>query len=249
MASEAQPVPGSPAWWARREPAPAYRRGRPSIDPGRVVGVALELIDDRGVEALTLRALADALDSGTATLYRHFAGKDDVLVLVVDKILGEVRLPPDELASRQWREALTAAAEAFYGTLCQHPNALSLLAAQVPAGPNGLRLREGLIGLLLRHGFPVVLAARAFTALGHYTIGFALQQHGPGTPAPEDQARLRAYYDSLDPADYPATTAAAGELTSVPLHEEFRFGLDLLLDGLEQARLRVPAEPAEAHGY
>ncbi len=219
------------------------------MDVGRIVDTALKLIDEVGIQALTLRMLADALDSGTATLYRHFDGKDELLALVADRILGEVRVPPEELDGLSWREAVTVAAEAFYGTLCRHPHALSLLAAQVPVGPNGLRARERLITLFLSHGFPVGLAARAFTALGHYVIGFAIQQHGPGTPRPEEQSQLRDYYNALDPDSYPSTTAAADELTSVPLHEEFRFGLDLLLDGLEKVRRNSSQEPEEVRGH
>ncbi|WP_228447451.1 TetR/AcrR family transcriptional regulator [Streptomyces paludis] len=211
------------------------------MDVGRIVGTALKLIDEVGIQALTLRMLADALDSGTATLYRHFNSKDELLALVADRVLGEVRVSREELHDLSWREAVTVAAEAFYGTLCRHPQALPLLAAQVPVGPNGLRGRERLITLFLSHGFPIDLAARAFTAVGHYVIGFAIQQHGPGTPHPEEHSQLRNYYNSLDPELYPATTAAAYELTSVPLHEEFRFGLDLLLDGLEKARGQLPA--------
>ncbi|NNN29145.1 TetR/AcrR family transcriptional regulator [Streptomyces sp. S3(2020)] len=201
-----------------------------------MVDTALKLIDEVGIQALTLRMLADTLNSGTATLYRHFNGKDELLALVADRILGEVRIPVEELDGLSWREAVSAAAEAFYGTLCRHPNALSLLAAQVPVGPNALRGRERLVTLFTGHGFPIGLAARSYTAMGHYVIGFAIQQYGPGTPRTEDQLQLRDYYKSLDPVAYPATVAAADELTSVPLHEEFRFGLELLLDGLERQR-------------
>ncbi|MGW7196338.1 TetR/AcrR family transcriptional regulator [Streptomyces chryseus] len=236
MTAESSAVPGSPAWWANRPAAPAHRRGRPPVDVGKVIDTALKLIDDVGVQALTLRMLADTLGSGTATLYRHFAGKDELLTHVVDRILGEVRLTPEAVKGLTWREAVTVGAEALYDTLRRHPNALPLLVSQVPVGPNGLVNRERAIGLLLGFGFPVDLAARAFTAIGHYVVGFAIQQHGPGTPGTDDQLPLRAYYRSLDPATYPATTAAAEELTNVPLHEEFRFGLDLLLDGLERAR-------------
>ncbi|MFJ1969355.1 TetR/AcrR family transcriptional regulator [Streptomyces sp. NPDC087903] len=219
------------------------------MDAGRIVDTALKLIDEVGIQALTLRMLAEALNSGTATLYRHFNGKDELLALVADRILGEVSVQAEELDGLSWREAVTVSSEAFYGTLCRHPNALSLLAFQVPVGPNGLRSRERLITLFLGHGFPVALAARAFTAIGHYVIGFAIQQHGPGTPGPEDHLGLRDYYNSLDPAVYPATTAASEELTSVAPHEEFRFGLDLLLDGLEQARLNVSQEADDAVGH
>ncbi|WP_329351895.1 TetR/AcrR family transcriptional regulator C-terminal domain-containing protein [Streptomyces sp. NBC_01261] len=219
------------------------------MDVGRIVDTALKLIDEVGIQALTLRMLADALESGTATLYRHFNGKDELLAFVADRMLGEVRVNPEELDGLSWREAVTVSAETLYDTLGRHPNALSLLAAQVPVGPNGLRARERLITLFLSHGFSVGLAARAFTAIGHYVIGFAIQQHGPGTPRPEDQVRLRDYYNSLDPAAYPATTAASHELTSVPPHEEFRFGLDLLLDGLEQVRLNLSQQAEEATGH
>jgi AcrR family transcriptional regulator len=248
MASQARPVPGSPAWWGSRTPTPEYRRGRPPMDVGRIVEEALKLIDEVGIQALTLRMLAEALDSGTATLYRHFAGKDELLALVADRILGEVQVQSEEMAGLSWREAATVAATTFYGILGKHPNGLSLLAAQVPVGPNGLKARERLITLFLSHGFPVALAARAYTAIGHYVIGFAIQQHGPGTPRPDDQEQLRDYYHSLDPASYPATIAAAKELTSVPLDEEFRFGLDLLLDGLEQAKLDSSPETEAVPG-
>lgn len=236
MAAQSPVVPGSPAWWASRPPAPVHRRGRPPVDVGKVIDTALRLIDEVGIHTLTLRMLADTLGSGTATLYRHFAGKDELLTHVVDRILGEVRLTPEAVKGLSWREAVTVGAEALYDTLRRHPNALPLLVSQVPVGPNGLVNRERAIGLLLGFGFPVGLAAHAYTAIGHYVIGFAIQQHGPGAARPEDQPQLHGYYRSLDPATYPAIGAAAEALTSVPLDEEFRFGLGLLLDGLERAR-------------
>jgi AcrR family transcriptional regulator len=236
MAPKASGVPGSPAWWASRSPAPAYQRGRPPADTARIIEAALKLVDEVGVQALTLRMLAESLDSGTATLYRHFGGKDELLAHVLDKIFGELRVPAEALDGLSWREAAMVAAEAFYEILGRHPNALPLLLAQVPVGPNGLVNRERTIALLLGYGFSVGLAARAYTALGHYVIGFAIQQHGPGAARPEDAPQLRDYYRSLDPAVFPATTAAAEDLTGVPLREEFQFGLNLLLDGLELAR-------------
>jgi AcrR family transcriptional regulator len=206
------------------------------VDADRIIDAALRLVDEVGVQALTLRMLADALDSGTATLYRHFGGKDELLAHVVDRIFGEVRVPPEAVAGLPWREALTVGAKAFHEVLCRHPHALPLLVAQVPVGPRGLLNRERVLTLLLAYGFSVGLAARAFTAVGHYVVGFAIQQHGPGAARPEDRLQLRDYYRSLDPAVYPATTAAAEELTGMSSHEEFQFGLDLVLDGLEQAR-------------
>ncbi|WP_207621055.1 TetR/AcrR family transcriptional regulator [Streptosporangium minutum] len=192
--------------------------------------VALRLVDDVGVQTFSLRMLAEALESGTATLYRHFASKDELMVHVVDRVLGEVEVCElDGIAT--WQEAITSVAEALYATLRRHPHVLPLLVAQVPVGPNGLTHRERVLRLLLGHGFPVDLAARAFTAVGHYVIGFAVQQLGTASAGP-DAPQLLAFYRGLDPVAYPATISAAEGLTTVPFEEEFRFGLALLVVGL-----------------
>ncbi|MET9674895.1 TetR/AcrR family transcriptional regulator [Streptomyces sp. NPDC006482] len=226
-------LPGSPAWWASRHvPAPGAepRRGRPSLDTARIVGTALRLVDEHGIQAFSLRMLADALNSGTATLYRHFDGKDEILAYVVDRVLGEAVL--DDLAARaDWREALTVTAHRLHDILRAHPHTLPLLTAQVPVGPHGLAQRERVLSALLTHGLPVDLAARAFTAVTHYVIGFAAQQFGPAA-APDDGPGLAAFYRGLDPAAYPTVLRAAESLTSVPVDEEFDFGLGLLVHGL-----------------
>ncbi|MFI6417486.1 TetR/AcrR family transcriptional regulator [Streptomyces sp. NPDC050842] len=227
------PLPGSPAWWAARPaPAPAVepRRGRPSLDTARIVGTALRLVDEHGTQAFSLRMLADALNSGTATLYRHFDGKDEILAYVVDRVLGEAAL--DDLAARaDWRDAVTVTAHRVHDTLRRHPHTLPLLTAQVPVGPHGLAQRERVLSALLAHGLPSDLAARAFTAVTHYVIGFAAQQYGPAA-APDDGPQLAAFYRGLDPAAYPAILQAAETLTSVSVDEEFAFGLGLLVEGL-----------------
>ncbi len=237
---------GSPMWWSSR-PAPAiYRRGRPPRSLERIVGVALEIVDEVGTDAFSMRLLADRLASGTATLYRHLAGKDELMAYVVDRILGEVDVVVDAsaLGGATWQQATARGASAFYEVLTSHPNALALLVSQVPVGPNALTNRERSLAVLLACGFPPDLAARAYTAVAHYVVGFALQQHAPRAPQREDAAKLRDFYRALDPETYPATVAAANELTSVPLDEEFRFGLQLVLDGIERARKASRAEPA-----
>ncbi len=208
--------------------------------------VALEIVDEVGTDAFSMRLLAGRLGSGTATLYRHLAGKDELMVYVVDRILGQVEIEPDAggLSSTTWQDATARGAGAFYEVLKDHPNVLPLLVCQVPVGPNALAVRERSMAVLLAGGFPPDLAARAYTAVAHYVVGFALQQHAPGAPQPKDAERLRNFYRGLDAETYPATIAAADKLTSVPLDEEFRFGLQLVLDGIELARKAACAEPA-----
>src|ERR1700688_3166740 len=108
---QALTAPGSPAWWAaRQDRADAVRRVPITLD--RIIAGALELIDREGLGALSMRNLATELGTGTTTLYRHVAGKDEVLVLVADAVLGETQLrhPVDGLG---WRRVLEELAHAM----------------------------------------------------------------------------------------------------------------------------------------
>jgi AcrR family transcriptional regulator len=238
--------PGSPGWWSSRPLVPVYRRGRPPRSLERIVTVALEIVDEVGTDAFSMRLLADRLGSGTATIYRHLSSKDELMVYMVDRILGEVDIEADAdaLSSATWQDATARGASAFYEVLQNHPNVLPLLIGQVPVGPNALLNRERSVAVLLACGFPLELAARAYAAVAHYVVGFALQEHAPGAPQSEDAEKLRDFYRALDAKTYPATVAVAFELTSVPRSEEFRFGLQLVLAGIERARTVAGAAPA-----
>lgn len=209
------------------------------------MSAALELLDEVGPDAFSMRLLSNRIGSGTATLYRHLAGRDELMVYVIDRILGEVDSGSDADApdSANWQEAITRGSRALYEVLKRHPNALPLLISQVPVGPNALAQRERILAVLIACGFPLDLAARAYTAVAHYVVGFAVQQHAPGARHSEDPRALRDLYRALDADSYPATVAAANELTSVSPGEEFRFGLQLVLDGIEHARAAAAAAP------
>jgi AcrR family transcriptional regulator len=228
--------PGSPEWWQNRraEPDPTTREpGRPPLGLRRIIAVAIEILDDEGADALSMRSLATRLGSSTATLYRHVDSKDEILAYIADCIIGQANL---EGAPRPaWQLACRAGARALYSTLTQHPNAIPLFVKQVPAGPNALAARENGITVLLAAGFPPRLAARGYTALAHFVIGFAIQQPLDETGNRERLGRLRAYYRSLDSRTYPATTIVADLLPGATIDEEFDFGLNLIIDGLENA--------------
>ena len=178
-----------------------------------------------------MRLLAQRLRSSTATLYRNFAGKDEIFVHVVERVLGEVpRHLPDLAGTSTWQERLVANAEALFRTLKEHPKAAALFGDQVPLGPRALAGREAAIGSLVAGGFSAEMAARAYTAVGHYVVGFAIQLAAGDTSAEENQ-HLREFYGALDPAQYPATVTSAPFLPT-SLDDEFRFGLQLIIDGL-----------------
>jgi AcrR family transcriptional regulator len=212
---------------ARRSP------GRPPIPLDRIVATALQIVDEEGADALSMRALAQRLDSGTATLYRHFAGRAELIAHVVDRVFGEAEFNTEEFGAMSWQQALQAIARTMFGALSRHKNVAPLLVGQIPIGPNAMALRERCIAVLLDSGFPPQLAARAYATLSRYVLGFAIQFSAQAAAGQPDDARQSAIFRSSDPSLFPATVAVAGSLP-VPLGDEFAFGLDLLVNGLSQ---------------
>lgn len=209
------------------------RRGRPALSVERIVSTAVELVDAEGVEALSMRALADKLESGTATLYRHFGNKVDLLAAIIEALLGEIDLGEDAFESQPWEEGLRAMASRMSTALRRHPGAARLLADVVPTGPTAMRLRERSLAMLLRNGFPPDLAAKAHATVARYVLGAVVLAAGPGLGA--DQQTQAVHLEAIDAARFPATVQVAPAL---PISEadEFAFGLDLMIAGL-RARL------------
>src|ERR1700730_3129873 len=234
-------APGSPAWWAaRQDRAEPARRVPVPLD--RIVAGALELIDREGLGALSMRNLASELQTGTTTLYRYVAGKDEVLVLVADAVLGETQLRRP-LEGLGWREVLEELARSMRTALGAHPNVAALFATAVPLGPNSLRGRELSLSVLRERGFDETLAADVYTALAHLVLASVLQEpmddfRAGGLGAPKG-VTLRDFYRSLPAGQYPHLVELAEELTSRTTTEEFEFGLACLLDGVELRLLQA----------
>lgn len=219
----------APATPVRRSP------GRPPVPREEIVAAALRILDTDGPEALSLRALAQRLESGTATLYRHFDSRADLLDQVIDKVLGEVDLGAP-LTAPTWQEACTAMADAMFATLRRHRNAAPLLAQHIPSGPHAMRLRERALSLLLSADFPPALAVQAYATISRHVLGFAMQlDRTASTDEVDDNAELSARLRNLDSKDFPATLAVAHVLP-VSIEDEFEFGLRLIINGLEAAR-------------
>ena len=206
-------------------------RGRPALPPDRILAAALELVDEHGADALSMRSLAQRLESGTATLYRHFANRSELVATMVDRMIGEVDLDAETVAALSWQQACTAFAQHMFDALARHRNVASLLIGHVPMGYNALAVRERILSALLDNGFPPVVAAHAYATLSRYVLGFAIQLSG--SAAAEQDAALAAAFHELDSSRYPATVAAADDLP-VALEEEFAYGLRLIIAGLER---------------
>src|SRR3954453_419056 len=238
-AEDALPAPGSPAWWsARAVPPPERGRGRPPRSFDNIVSFAADLVDECGVDGVNMRLLAERLETGTATLYRHVTGKDELMVYVLDSRMGEIVATDDASAARPgtWREALERIAFAYRRFLSAHPNVLPLLLGRLPIGPDALTTPGRSPTAPPERGFSHELAARAFTTLLQYVVGAAVTQ--AGDPAPDEAAAIRDYYRSLDAAAYPHVAAAAEALTHTPHEAGFAEGLEIVLDGIDRTRRR-----------
>jgi AcrR family transcriptional regulator len=208
--------------------------GRPAIPVDRILTAALQIVDERGADALSMRTLAQRLNSGTATLYRHFTSRADLIARLVDLVSGSVEIDDAQLRALPWPEACKTVARTVFEALRQHPNVAPLLAEDVPIGPNAMGARERLIAILLDNGFPPALAARSYATLARYILGFAIQLTNSSGDVGLNQA-----FRELDRRRYPAIAKVSDHLP-VPLDDEFAFGLDLIIDGLTQELRRHP---------
>lgn len=232
----------SPSGHELVEKGPRRRRGRPPLPLDRIIDAAVAVLDEDGADALSMRNLAQRLDSGTATLYRHFTGRADLVAQVVDRVLAEAHVDDDALAGMTWQYACETLAHSSFDVFRRHPHVAPLLIEQIPTGPNAMAQREQTIALLLKSGFKPALAAQACATLARYVLGFATQLSPPDARSGGDEV-----WQTLDPQTFPATASVADHLP-VPLQQEFAFGLELLIEGLNQVAhhddKRVPGRRA-----
>jgi AcrR family transcriptional regulator len=224
-------------------------RGRPALPLDRILAAALEIVDEQGAKALSMRSLAQRLESGTATLYRHFANRSELVAMLVEQILGEIDLDAQAVAELPWQQACMLFARRTFEALGRHGNVAPLLIGHVPIGPNALAGRELCLSVLLDNGFAPAVAAHAYATLARYVLGFAIQLSGSTAAHADQEAAASAAFHHLDPSRYPATVSIADELP-VPLDEEFEFGLSLIVAGLERLPGSTHPEAAEVvdHG-
>ena len=209
-------------------------RGRPALPVDRIVTAAVDILDEQGAEALSMRSLAQRLGSGTATLYRHFSNRSELVATVIDHIIGEADLDAEAIAALPWQQACMLFAQHMFDALSRHGNVAALMTESIPMGPHALALRELCLAVLLRNGFAPAVAAHAYATVARYVLGFAIQQSGAAET--QRDAELADAFHQLDRSRFPATVAVADDLP-VPLAEEFAFGLQLIVAGLERLQM------------
>lgn len=195
----------------------------------------MEIADEHGLGALSMRSLGNALGVEAMSLYNYIAGKKDLLAATLDLVLSDLELPD---SSRPWRDELRSLATATHDALLAHPWACELLL--LPNEPQIITARlmyiESILACLRHAGFSPSAASRGYHAIDSHTLGFTLWQlgHTIAKDAPADF--LESMLAQIDPQAYPFLMEHAGEHQRGSTHsgrQEFAFALDLILDGLQ----------------
>ena len=200
----------------------------------RVLSAAIVLADTGGIDSLSMRRLAQELGVKAMSLYNHVTDKDDILDGIVDLVFGEIAVPSD-LAD--WQETMRLRAHSAHQALLRHPWASPLMQSRTKPGPATLRHHNAVIGSLRAAGFTIHLAAHAFSVMDSYIYGFAQQQQNlTYTTAEEASVVAQDILQQLPAETYPHLAEMITEHALQPDYDysqEFDFGLDLILDGLE----------------
>ncbi|MEO6142883.1 MAG: TetR/AcrR family transcriptional regulator [Dermatophilaceae bacterium] len=209
---------------------------RTPLSRERVLRAAIVLADTGGIEALSMRRLGEELGVEAMSLYNHVADKGDILDGVTDLVFSEIALPSGRAG---WRAAMRLRAFSAREALLRHPWASALMQSRTKPGPATLRHHDSVIGALRQAGFTIHLAAHAFSVIDSYIYGFAQQQQNL-TYATSREAAVVAdsLLGQLPADDYPHLAEMITEHAMKPGYdydEEFEFGLELILDGLERS--------------
>jgi AcrR family transcriptional regulator len=212
---------------------------RAPLSRGRVLRAAVALADEGGVDALSMRRLAQELGVVPMALYKHVSSKDELLDGMVDVVVGEVDPPPGGV---DWKAAIRQRVLSARRALLRHPWASQVIESRNHPTPTVLAYMDSMIGIFRAGGFSVDLTHHAIHAMGSRLLGFSQELFDDSANVdPAAQAEmLRAFAGS-----YPYIT----EIVTAITHDEgsvvgqgcddqfeFEFALDLMLDGLDRLR-------------
>jgi AcrR family transcriptional regulator len=206
---------------------------RAPLSRERVLSGALAVADAGGLEALTIRSLAQELGVKPMSVYHHVAGKSEILDGIVDLVFGEIELPE---INGEWRTEMRRRAGSARRVLARHPWAIALLQSRTNPGPATLRHHDAVIGTLRAADFSVEMVAHAFALIDSYVYGFALSESALPINGPEPIADVAAaMFPHGHAALYPHLIEFTTEHILQPGYDfgaEFDYGLNAILDAI-----------------
>ena len=215
--------------------APRQRPARAPLTRGGIVDAALRVLAREGADGLSMRRVAEELETGPASLYWHVANKDELINLLIDRVASEIKMPPPDPTrwEQQLKDWMLQARQVFK----RYPGVAGLTLGRIPVGPNLVRWTEWVLALLRGAGVPDRIAAYAGDLGGLY-LGATSYEEGLPSPTGQDLApdqlvaMFRGYYESLPADQFPNVHATLDELFSGGPDERFELGLDVIIRGL-----------------
>ena len=218
-------------------------RGRVRLTRERVIQAALSVADSGGLGSLTIRSLAKELGAKPMSVYYHVANKDEILAALVDIVFSEIQLP---VPGGDWRSEMHKRACSAREVLGRHRWAIGLLESRTDPGPANLRHHDTVIATLQTAGFSAELTAHAYALIDSYVYGSALQEAALPFQGPErDGDVMKSIMEQMPADEYPHLVHMATSYYLRPGYDfgdEFGFGLDLILDGIERMLTREEVE-------
>lgn len=209
---------------------------RSTLSREKVLTAAVDLADEIGIEAFTIRKLADRLGVGAMTIYHHVPSKEAIIDGMVELVFAEIEKPPTDV---DWKSAIRRRCISAREVLNRHPWAAPLMESRLSPGPANLSHHDAVVGTLRNGGLSIQMTAHAYAILDSFIYGFAFEEAvlpaGGGEGFAEIAEQIAAHF----PADqYPHLAELTFEHVLKPGYsfgDSFEFGLDLIIEGLERA--------------
>jgi AcrR family transcriptional regulator len=211
------------------------REHRAALSRELVLQTAFRLADRGGLQSVSMRKLGQELGVEAMAMYYYFANRDQIVDGIVDLVFAEIDLPSSD---GNWKAAMRRRAISLRDVLLGHRWAIGLMESRRIGGPANLRHHDAVIGSLRSGGMDLEMAAHAYSLLDSYTYGFALTKMTLPFDTGEEIAEVaHGMLQSFDPNDYPHLVEMMGHALEPGYDylDEFEYGLDAILDGLERA--------------
>jgi AcrR family transcriptional regulator len=232
MALSDAPAPSPPV----RQRSTRDRPAKAPLSVDAIVDAALSILKSDGLEAVTMRRVATALDTGAASLYVYVSGREGLHLAMLDRVTAEVELEvPDP---SRWRDQLHALLSRMHRALVDHPGIAGMTLAYPPMTDAVLLLTENLLGILLAGGIEAQDAAWACDLFVLLVTGVATEDDvrrsrgGDGDDHREQIDEMHKTFAGLAPDRFPLLVAHAAQMVAGNSDERFRFAVDVVVDGV-----------------
>ena len=246
----------APPW--QRAPRRPSRARRDPITVEAITEAAIKVLDSEGLDGLSMRRVADALNTGPASLYWHVGNKDGLLDLIFDQLIGEMRVPAPQ--GGRWKEQLKEVALDQRATILRHRDLVAISMGRIPMGPHALRYTEAVVAILRAGGVPDDLAVSGYLLLFALVNGFTMDEmaepvtgsdgsdgsdRSDGSRESLSPSAVSGYLASLPADQFPNITAVAPYFAQWDNDVQFGMLVDLYVDGLAQ-RAAAASRPPDA---